>query len=567
MLKMKLNKTLAGITGVILALGMQSCTTGLLDIGDDFTLVASTDFFKTSVNVQVNNSNGSPSDLGLGNGTVLNVKIKGPNASDIYFQDGSTTVGEDVVSNSGNVSFHLDPNLTPSDANPVEFTLVFEADGFISTSKTYKLTQDGNILDKLSMVDISSPPMGVIHSTGSGTLSSGATTEEITLTTSGSSAKLVIAEGTVMVDSDGNPLTGDIEIDMVYFNNEEESSLAVFPGGIMADVTDAGGNNSEGTFSSAGFVAIEISDENGNKATTFENNPIEVSVSISNTTFNPENNSTVAAGDVVPVWSYDESNGEWTYESIDTIVLGGDGLLTVTAELDHLSYWNFDWFTTGFCYNVPINITSSQIPVGTYVYFEAAIYKAIDNTYIGSGTYYVPVGGADISYRMPSNMDVIIKPTLYNEDYLDVTFNEISTSNVCDGNTTIDVSWSTNNYYTTFDVTGLCGGDSTSSDGDTEIRPTFYFNYRDVTEGGPWKWGSMVDGIAYISLDPTHSYEILADYAGESYTSTISLDGFLNDPSQLGDFSNIISNLDAATQTGSITADINIAENYCDQIE
>ncbi len=564
---MKLNKTLAGVAGVILAFGMHSCTSELLDLDDEITLVASTDFFKTSVNVQVNNSNGSAEDLGLGNEDVLQVKIKGPNANDIYFQDGKTTVGQNITSNSGNVAFHLDPNITPSASNPIEFTLVFEADGFISTSKTYKLTQDGNILDKVSLVDISSPPMGVQHSGGSSTLSSGTTTEEITLTTSGmgSGAKLVIAEGTTIKDAEGNPLSGDIEIDMVYFDNEEESSLSVFPGGIMADVTDESGNAAEGTFSSAGFVAIEITDENGNQAATFENNPLEMSVSISNTTYNPETGTSVSAGDVVPVWSYDESNGEWSYEAMDTITLAGDGSLTVTAELEHLSYWNFDWFSSGFCYNVPVTITSSTIPAGTYVYFEAAMYKAVDNTYIGSGVYYAPVGTSEISYRFPAGMDVIIKPTAYNESHLDVTFNEFTTSNLCDGNTSIDVSWSTNNYYTTLDVTGVCG-DTTSSDG-TEIRPTFYFNYRDITANGPWKWGAMVDGIAYISLNPNNSYEILADYAGESYTTVVSLDALLSNPSEWGDFSNIVSELDASTQLGSITAEIIIPDSYCDQIE
>ncbi len=561
---------MAGIAGAVLAFGMQSCTTGWGDLLEDdfFTLVASTDFFKTSVNVQVENATGSSSDLGLGNGTQLKVHIKGANASDIYFQDGKTTVGEDIVSNSGNVTFHLDPNLTPTDANPVEFTLVFEADGFITTSKSYKLTQNGNILNKISMVDVSSPPMGVIASSGSGSLLSGTTTEEITLNSSdgGSGASLVIPEGTVMKDADGNPLSGDISIDMVYFNNEEESSLSVFPGGLMTNVIDESGNDSEGTFSSAGFVAIEISDENGNHATNFENNTISVEVTVSGTTHNPVSQANAAAGNEVPLWSYDESTGEWTYETMDTLVMGGNGSLVVTGELEHLSYWNFGWFSEGFCEDVPVNITSSQIPTGTNVYVEAAMYKAVDNTFLGSSTFYAEVGGTDIVHELPSGMEVIIKATDFNDAYLDVTFDDVNAANICDGNTTLDVTWSTEAYYTTFDVKGLCDMDS-SSEGGTEIRPTFYFNYLDITDDGVWKLGQMVDGIAYLFLDPSHSYEVLADYAGESYSTTISLDGFAADPSQWGDFDNIVSTQDDASRTGTITADIFIPEDLCSQIE
>ncbi len=566
---MKLNKTLAGIAGAVLAFGMHSCTEGWKDVMDEdfFSLVVSTDFYKTSVNVQVNNSNGSTTDLGLGNGTPLNVKIKGPNASDIYFQDGTTTVGEEIISNSGNVAFHVDPNITPSEQNPVEFTLVFEADGFISTSKSYKLTQNGNVLDKVSMVDISSPPMGVIHTSSSSSLSStGETTEEIILSTgNGSDASLTIPEGTLMKTASGETLSGDISIDMVYFDSEEESSLSVFPGGIMGNVVNENGSSSEGTFSTAGFVAIEITDENGKHASQFENNTLSVTVKVSGTLYNPETVSHPSEGQTIPLWSYDETEGVWSYESMETIALNGSSELVVTGELEHLSYWNFAWLTEGFCYNVPVNITSSQIIAGTYVYFEAAMYKEVDDTYLGSATYYAQVGSSDLAMKLPSNLGVVIKPTLYNDNFLDVTFNDVSSSNLCDGNTSIDVIRTSNNYYTTFDVTGLCS-DESSEDG-TQIRPTFYFNYRDITVNGPWRWGAMVDGIAYLSLNSTHSYEVLADYAGDSYSTIISLDGLLVDPSQWGDFSNLVSTLNDADQTGSITAEIIIPDSYCDQLD
>lgn len=558
---MKVYKKIAGLTGLALAIAFHSCDYNAVDdIQDDFKLVVSTDFFNTSVNINVSNSNGADTDLGLGEGKTVHVDIMGPNAQDVYFQDGKTTVGADITSTTGNLAFNIDPNITPSESSPVEFTVVFSADGFISTSKSYKITQKGKLLDQVSLVDISSPPTGVGHQSKSSSLMNGAITENVTMEAdgAGTGAKLSIPMGTVMKDADGNDLEGDIQIDMVYFNNEEQSSLETFPGGIMADVMDENGEPAEGTFASAGFVAIEISDENGNQASTFSDGALTVEVEISNTTYTADGVA-VQAGDELPVWSYDENTGEWTYESTVTVQDNG-GTLTASAEVEHLSYWNFDWFYSGFCYNVPISITSSEIAQGTYVYFEADMYKEVDNTYLGSGSFYAQVGQTDYTYRLPLGMSVVLKPSYYNNQYLDVTFEEV-TSEICDGNTTVNVSWNNNNYYTTFDVTGICADDD-----ELELKPTYYFNYRDVDANGPWKWGYMVNGIAYLSLDPTHQYEILGTYAGNTYTTTLSINDFLNDPSSVGDFTNLQSSLDESTRTGTITATMVIPAQYCDQI-
>ena len=53
----------------------------------------------------------------------------------------------------------------------------------------------------------------------------------------------------------------------------------------------------------------------------------------------------VAIGDEVPIWSYDEDTGKWSYEKVGIVqdLDLSDGLYDVVYSLNHLSYWNLDW--------------------------------------------------------------------------------------------------------------------------------------------------------------------------------------------------------------------------------
>jgi hypothetical protein len=219
------------------------------------------------------------------------------------------------------------------------------------------------------------------------------------------------------------PLQGKPKLAVAYFNNEASSTAAAnaddatpeqqtratsaldfFPGGLdlavsvpANDNTDAEEAPQAGAFTTAGFVAIELTDDAGNKVKEFgstgegedaKKNSIEVKMQVDVNTANscPMNYTgdlaqetvaafakdsakatdgayfrkgacvssdgtviqgrTIKAGDIVPVWSYDADVAEWSFESYGVAQVNSDdaSVFDVAVQVTHLSYWNLDFF-------------------------------------------------------------------------------------------------------------------------------------------------------------------------------------------------------------------------------
>ena len=231
------------------------------------------------------------------------------------------------------------------------------------------------------------------------------------------SASVKIKNGTQFLDTDGNALTSAPKMTVAYFANEAtrndnesesaattNSSLDAFPGGLALSVANPDGSDSavSGSFTSGGFVAIELVDDEGNKVKSFgEGNSITVAMEVDKKTSNPcpvtlpdgEDVTTyaeangfasgtctvanpvarkIAAGDIFPVWSYDEDVGEWTFESYGEVTVNSndplDGTYStfdVTVDVDHLSYWNLDYFNNQQCSSFSFDILDSNDAANT----------------------------------------------------------------------------------------------------------------------------------------------------------------------------------------------------------
>lgn len=235
--------------------------------------------------------------------------------------------------------------------------------------------------------------------------------------------EVVIPSGSQMLfrDSEGElkPLTSAPQLTVAYFNNEassvteannngdaadqarESSTLDVFPGGLDLEVAVPASDDDNateapqaGAFTTAGFVAIELTDAEGNKVKSFgetdgKENSIEVKMTVDANTANacPMNygttdldqktvadfatdstkatdsayfrkgacvtveggsiaSRTVKEGDIIPVWSYDADEAQWSFESYGVAqkVEGNDSIFNVAVQVTHLSYWNLDFF-------------------------------------------------------------------------------------------------------------------------------------------------------------------------------------------------------------------------------
>lgn len=178
-----------------------------------------------------------------------------------------------------------------------------------------------------------------------------------------SKTNITIQEDPGAVAADGvTRLSNKIEVVVAQFDSDVEGSLDAFPGGLSVSIenpdelavsgptsvdnneTSSEGDVSDGevVFESAGFTAIEVRDENGNVAKTFEK-PITVKTKVDGTIVNPDTEELMAVGDRIPIWSFEASTGKWSYDQIGTVQSDGSGGLEVVYDITHLSYYNLDF--------------------------------------------------------------------------------------------------------------------------------------------------------------------------------------------------------------------------------
>ncbi len=143
----------------------------------------------------------------------------------------------------------------------------------------------------------------------------------------------------------------------------------------------------------------------GNTSVEQFSQPVSVQIGIKPNTNNPITGTTVRAGDVIPLWSYDENNGNWKFEGNYTvnskIGLGGNQELFIKKDdVTHLSWYNLDWFFNSCYQSATFNIVG-----GCWHYLFWYLEYANGQGYIGSGYVF----GADPTLKFinaPANIPV-----------------------------------------------------------------------------------------------------------------------------------------------------------------
>lgn len=137
--------------------------------------------------------------------------------------------------------------------------------------------------------------------------------------------------------------------------DDENNPLYLFPGGLSpegfdgelpSDITSP----DSVTFISAGFVAIEIGDESGNKVSSFDGEGVTLAFEVPKSTINPQTGEPLSLDDgTIPIWSYTDSTGKWRYEGDAVIEQENENTFTVSKPITHLSYYNLDWYGQDRC--------------------------------------------------------------------------------------------------------------------------------------------------------------------------------------------------------------------------
>lgn len=317
----------------ITSLGFTQCTKPT----ENFTISINPDVFDNVVAVKFYDG-ATPGTAPAG----IRIAITGDVAPSVYEVSGyrKFTVVDGVI------SLGLLPKAAPTEGNPVVFVINAEADGYLPVRIPVTLLagQETKLIT-VSMVNLNNPPPGVTVVQKTTTLTGGAiaTPESIATpvaATTDVSTAIELGTGTTFRDASGNTLSGsELKTTVAHFNTKEAASLNAFPGnGFHSDdITDDNGNKVSGIFRTAGFCNIDMN-VNGAAVRTF-NQPVTLKIGVDPLQTNPQTGAPYAAGDEIPVWSFQVETGKWIYEKLGTLT-NNNGALQVRFTTTHLTYYN-----------------------------------------------------------------------------------------------------------------------------------------------------------------------------------------------------------------------------------
>jgi hypothetical protein len=166
--------------------------------------------------------------------------------------------------------------------------------------------------------------------------------------------KLDLATGTKGTTASGTPAApGALTVSSSYYSNSNSQSLAAFPGGFAANVQVPatstavlnGAAADTGAFVTGGFAQFNVTDSAGKAIKNFDK-PVTVGIDLPKTSKDLDGNQIVVGSDY-PVWSYNDTTGEWVFEKMGKVAEKSPvdpNNFTVVFDTNHLSSWNLDFF-------------------------------------------------------------------------------------------------------------------------------------------------------------------------------------------------------------------------------
>lgn len=467
-----------------------------------------TDVFKSSVAIQFIDAK-TGEQVGFDNSNQkVKISILGEDASSIVNNVGTNKIEVDK----GVIVLAVAKDVTPSTSNPVKFRIIANANGYLTTSKNFTIVGESSNNYVVEMVKISDTPKGVSAIESNIGNSSNGTTSNVSISTptidtdyEETKASVNIPQGTKLRDKNGNLISGTINSTFVYFNNQDESSLNAFPGGLAGNTTEVGLENIN--FVTAGFVALEMETGSGSKVKSFDT-PIQMNIEIPENTFNNDG-TIISDGMTLPIWSYDTETGLWSVESEQTINYNSTtGKYEVSFEMEHLSYWNLDWHYPGGC-SVGATITISSNITSNYIVSTKLKYQNTGNYYYTwDASQNIKNGSSYTFLNAFPNVPMIVEFYASNSGCSgygqgQTKIGECVVSNLCSGNYTAYI-----NYNPPSPISVSISASCASNPGQIYIPSLYvyakdvscsysYFKYIGYMSNGEFSTNQLVQGRTY----------------------------------------------------------------------
>ena len=455
------------------------------------------DLLKTSIYVQFFDANTNEYIIADEN-NELKVQIVGKSKDGVIDIVGLQK--NEYAAKQGFITFGLlpDAEFTPSDVNPVNFTIIAQLQGYLTSRKEINITSEGDYIVKIFMISISNPPNGVIIKNvyNTGVIINGVLQGDVAVELPNNEAKLTIPSGIKLFNKDSTYLVGKLNITMAYYNGTDDKVLAAIPGGVVGSVLENNNINS-GVFFVAGVVAYDIYDSDWHKAYYIEDDKLEISMAVSAQSYNPTSGLNVADGDIISAFSYIADSGLWILNQQVTITDTLNGQLYSTVKTQGLDYANFSWFKKNSCSQGANFQLSGSCTHCNSVMLEGVMRKQADNSFVSNVSIAgysnkllnIPFStgstGVYINWDEGNNCNYcVVSPSaspLLVDDMCSQQVLELPTTN--NSTTTMSV---TANFY------GIC-----PSDTNVLILPSFGIWIRPI-DTRCWRWSSMKNGVASI---------------------------------------------------------------------
>jgi hypothetical protein len=127
-----------------------------------------------------------------------------------------------------------------------------------------------------------------------------------------------------IADNNGNTFTGKVIVTAKFLNPTDKDLHALMPGALVGDTKD---NKKTVVLGTAGMIAVELREENGQLLNLLKNKKATVTIPAL----------LDSKPNTIPLWYFNESLGRWKEEGIATLI--GENYV---GEVSHFSFWNCD---------------------------------------------------------------------------------------------------------------------------------------------------------------------------------------------------------------------------------
>ncbi len=372
----------------------------------------------------------------------VTITVLGKDANSVYDNIG---VNEDEYTTEvGMFDLVVDPAKTTSD-----FIVKASANGYSDYYYRARINETKFTPIRIPMVSLSNLPEGVSKAEEKITIPSDGKIKE-TISISLNSANTVkIPEGTTFKDASGNVISGNVESKILFYDPSKEAASYAFPGGLNVEAVTPEGQTADITFFSAGVFDIEIN--SGNKMVkSIEGEGIQLTTKLNSSLINPNTGNPIKENDEIEMWSTNPETGLWVYEKTAKIKRNANGELYLQENIDHLSYWNWDWYGNTCSLGSKIKWEGNASGVSVLIKNQHPL-----NSYVSKKNVLVDVNDSYNNYvqfqNVPRNMPTTFTfegTGVYKEN---LTFEPsiLSILNLCDGKTyTVKVTDNGDyNYY------------------------------------------------------------------------------------------------------------------------